>query len=121
MAWGMMLSAIFQTVVWVLAIGTSGPVHANATAAAAATILAVMLGVVVIDFEDHLRSRRADVVSDVALVAALLGGLAYLSMGGPAMHTTVGNSSALSALLAIAAVLVLSGWCVLVLWVSSPL
>jgi PAS domain S-box-containing protein len=121
MAWGMMLSAIFQTVVWVLGVGTGGPVHGNATAAAAATLLAVLLGVVVIDFEDHLRARRADVVSDVALVAALFGGLAYLTMGAPAVHTAVGNSSVLSALLAIAAVLVLSGWCVLVLWVSSPL
>jgi PAS domain S-box-containing protein len=121
MAWGMMLSAIFQTVVWVLAIGASGPVHANANAAAAATLLAVMLGVVVIDFEDHLRSRRADVISDVALVAALLGGIAYLALGAPSMHPTVGNSSALSAIVALAAVLVLSGWCVLVLWVASPL
>jgi two-component system sensor histidine kinase DegS len=121
MAWGMMLSAIFQTVVWVLAIGTGGPVHANATAAAAASLLAVMAGVVVIEFEDHLRSRRADVISDVALVAALLGGIAYLALGAPSMHPTVGNSSALSAIVALAAVLVLSGWCVLVLWVASPL
>src|SRR5437588_641523 len=67
------------------------------------------------------RSRRADVISDVALVAALLGGVAYLALGAPSMHPTVGNSSALSAIVALAAVLVLSGWCVLVLWVGSPL
>jgi PAS domain S-box-containing protein len=120
MAWGMMMSAVFQTVVWVLRVGTGGPVQSNATAAAVATLLAVMLGVVVIDFEDHLRTRRADVVSDVALVAALFGGLAYLALGEPPMHA-VADSSALSAVVALGAVLVLAGWCVLVLWVGSPL
>jgi PAS domain S-box-containing protein len=121
MAWGMTLSAVFQTVVWVLRVGTGGPAQSNATATAVASLLAVMIGVVVIDCEDHLRARRADVLSDVALVAALFGGLAYLALGEPPMHPTVADSSALSALVALAAVMVLAGWCVLVLWVGSPL
>ena len=119
MAWGMALSALFQTLVWALRVGTGGPVHGNAVAAAAATLLAVMLGAALIDFDDHLRLRRADVVSDVALVAALFGGLAYLAMGGPAVHTAVRERAGLSALLAVTAVLVLAAWCVLVLWVAS--
>src|SRR5207245_9051405 len=85
----------------------------------AATCLAGMVGASVIDCEDHLRLRRADVVSDVALVAALFGGLAYLAMGGPAVHTAVRERAGLSALLAVSAVLVLAAWCVLVLWVAS--
>jgi PAS domain S-box-containing protein len=119
MAWGMALSALFQTLVWALRVGTGGPVHGNAVLAAAATLLAVMLGAALIDFEDHLRLRRADVVSDVALVAALFGGLTYLAMGGPAVHTAVRDRAGLSALLAVTAVLVLAAWCVLVLWVAS--
>ena len=105
MAWGMMLSAIFQTVVWVLAVGTGGPVHGNATAAAAATLLAVMLGVVVIDFEDHLRSApgRRDLRRALWWPRCSAASRTWPWVRRR-MHPTVGNSSALSAIVALAAV-----------------
>lgn len=119
MAGGLVASGVFQLALWVGHLGSGGPLNSDVLAGTVGTLLAVSIGVVLVDFGDHLRGGRAEVASDVALVAALLGGVAYLVISGSAPRPTTHEQALLSAIIGFAAVLALSSWCVLALWVPS--
>jgi len=119
MAGALIASGCFQAVVWATRIGLGGAAHGDVLAGALGTMLAGALGVVVVDFGDHLRNGRIDIVSDVALVAALFGGAAYLAIGADTIVPSSSQQAALTAVLGFVSVLVLAGWCVLALWVPS--
>ena len=127
MAGALIASAVFQAILWVSGKGLGAPSHGDVLAGAIGTLLAGALGLVVVDFGDHLRNGRVDIVSDVALVAAMFGGVAYLAIGamgamGAGPGATISRQQAvLSAVIGFVAVLVLAGWSVLALWVPSRL
>jgi len=121
MAGALIASAAFQAIVWGTGVGLASTGHGDVLAGAIGTLLAGALGLVVVDFGDHLRNGRVDIVSDVALVAALFGGAAYLAIRGEMGSTISRQQAVLTAVIGFVAVLVLAGWSVLALWVPSRL
>ena len=121
MAGALVASAAFQAIVWAMGVGLGPFGRGDVLAGAIGTLLAGALGLVVVDFGDHLRNGRIDIVSDVALVAALFGGIAYLAIGREIGVAISRQQAVLSAVIGFVAVLVLAGWSVLALWVPSRL
>jgi len=118
MTGALIASAIFQGILWITKFGIGPAGRGDVLAGAIGTLLAGALGLVVVDFGDHLRNGRVDIVSDVALVAALFGGAAYLVIADSTVPISR-QQAVLSAVIGFVAVLVLAGWSVLALWVPS--
>jgi signal transduction histidine kinase len=82
---------------------------------AMAFILLLFLAALAVDFFEHVRRERAELLSDVALMSILTGSAVFLLLrSGSASRSS--TAFALTAGLAAGAILVGVGWSVLVLW-----
>jgi PAS domain S-box-containing protein len=119
-AGGLAAAAAFQAGGWLLRSLESRPPAGDVLAGTMTLLLVVFLAVLGLDFVEHVRGERAELLSDIALISILTGAAVFLLLrvGGGGGRGTGG--SALTAAIAAGAILVVVGWGVLLLWCPTP-
>jgi signal transduction histidine kinase len=116
MAGGLALSSALQIGGWLQRTLDGRPPTGEVFSWTMALLLMVFLVALGVDFFEHVRRERAELLSDVALMSILTGAAVYLLLnaGGTASRTV--PAFALTAALAGGAILVGVGWSALLLW-----
>jgi PAS domain S-box-containing protein len=115
------LAAVFQATGWFWNSAGPGPPSDLRTSGTVLVLLLAYLGTCSLDFFDHIKHERRQLLSDVGLLATLAGAGAFLLLhdgGGRALPIWPGT---LTAFTAAAAVLLAAGWGVLALWCPSKI
>jgi PAS domain S-box-containing protein len=117
---GLAGAVAFQLGGWLLRSLDERPPAGEVFAGTMTVLLIVFLVGLGLDFVDHVRRERAELLSDIALISILTGAAVFLLLriGGGGAPTLGG--SALTAVIATGAILVVVGWGVLVLWCPTP-
>jgi PAS domain S-box-containing protein len=118
---GMTVAAVYQAGGWLQRWLAHEPANGGLFGGSLILLLLCFLTVLGVDFFEHIKDERAELVSDILLVCTLAGAAEFLLQ-----HTgTVGSSSlwsfTLLAATAAAAILVVVGWGVLALWCTTPI
>ncbi|TMK85653.1 MAG: PAS domain S-box protein [Actinobacteria bacterium] len=118
---GLGLAAVFQAIGWVGRSLGMGPGHQQIFAGTMSLLLLTFLATLSIDFFEHIREGRAELLSDILLISTLCGVAVFLLLH----EGSVGNPHVwgftVTALIAAAAILMVSGWAVLALWCPTPI
>jgi PAS domain S-box-containing protein len=115
-AGGLASTVLFEGVVWVSRSLHHEPAAGELFAGATTLLLVVSLICLAVDFLEHIRRERAELISDIVLVSTLTGSAVFLILHeGSAGNTSVW-AFALTALIAAGAILLVVGYGVLALW-----
>ncbi len=117
---GLGVAAVSQAGGWLNRSFDRGPPNGDLFAATVGVLLLMFLATSAVDFFEHIREGRAELLSDVFLLSTLAGAAVFLVVHeGP-----VGASSAwtfmLTAFVAACAILLVAGYGVLTLWCPTP-
>jgi PAS domain S-box-containing protein len=117
---GMGVAALYQVGSWLVRYLEGGSMDRSLFAGTLLLLLLCFLAVLGVDFFEHIREGRAELVSDILLVCTLAGAAEFLLLH----QGTIGSSSlwsfTLIATTAACAILVVVGWGVLALWCTTP-
>jgi PAS domain S-box-containing protein len=120
-AGGMVVATIFQAVGWALRTAGQGPAYGHLFAGTMTLLLLASFAALGLDFFEHIRKGRAELISDVVLLSTVAGVAVFLllhqgSQGGASVWAFT-----LTAVITSLGILVLVGWSVLALWCPTPI
>jgi PAS domain S-box-containing protein len=118
---GMAVGAAFQLAGWAERYVDGKPAYGDLFVGSLAFLLLSFLAVLGVDFIEHIKEGRAELVSDILLVSTLTGAAEFLLLHEGSTGTSSLWSFTLIAAIAGLAILVVVGWGVLALWCSTPI
>src|SRR6266508_3473976 len=117
---GLGVAAVAQAGGWLNRSFGRGPPNGDLFAATVGVLLLMFLATSAVDFFEHIREGRAELLSDVFLLSTLAGAAVFL-----VVHEGPGGASSawaftLTAFVAACAILLVAGYGVLTLWCPTP-
>jgi len=116
LAVGIVAAALFQAAGWFFPSFKFQAPSEQFVAEGVGLLLFVYLGAFGLDFFEHIRHERAQLLSDVGLLAVLTGAGVYVMLQGSGGEAAPTWRTVITVLTATASVLVVAGWGVLSLW-----
>jgi PAS domain S-box-containing protein len=114
-----MAASMAQLAGWSLRAVADRPPQGELFALTAMFLLPAFAGILVVEFLDHVRRDRGELLSDVGLVAVLSGTIVYLLLHSSSIPPMWELRQVISGILAGGALLVVAGWLVLAIWCPS--
>jgi len=118
---GMGVAILFQGAGWISRYLGHGPPYGQLFAGTITLLLLTFLSALGVDFFDHIREERGELISDVLLVSTLAGAAVFVMMHEQSLTPPSVWAFTLTAMIAAAAILVVVGWSVLTLWCPSAI
>jgi PAS domain S-box-containing protein len=119
-AGGLGAAIMFQAGGWIARYLGHGPPYGQLFAGMMSLLLVTFLATLGVDFFEHIREGRAELLSDILLVSTLTGAAVFVLMHEEALGRPSVWGFTLTAMIAACAILVVVGWGVLALWCPSP-
>jgi PAS domain S-box-containing protein len=119
-AGGLGVAALFQVAMWADRSLGDGPSYGDMLAGTMSILLLTFLAIIGVDFFEHIREGRAELLSDILLVSTLAGVAVFLLLHADAPARSHVWGFTVTSLLAACAILVVVGWSVLTLWCPTP-
>ncbi|HEY3208249.1 MAG TPA: ATP-binding protein [Actinomycetota bacterium] len=117
---GLGVAGVSQAGGWVNRSFGRGPPNGELFAATVSVLLLMFLATSAVDFFEHIREGRAELLSDVFLLSTLGGAAVFLLVHESAAGTSSAWTFMLTAFVAACAILLVSGYGVLTLWCPTP-
>lgn len=119
-ALGMGVVVLYQAAGWLQRYLGGGSIDGGLFDVTLILLLLCFLSVLGIDFFEHIKEGRAELLSDILLVCTLTGAAEFLLLHQGNLGTPSAWSFMLLAATAASAILVVVGWGVLALWCTTP-
>jgi PAS domain S-box-containing protein len=115
-AFGLGVATVSQVGGWLNRYFDRGPVSGELFAGTVSVLLLVFLAAFAVDFFEHIRAERAELLSDVFLLSTLAGAAVFILTHESGKGASSPWTFALTAFIAACAILLVSGYGVLTLW-----
>lgn len=116
---GLAVAGVGQVGGWLNRSFGQGPASGELFAASVSVLLLMFLATFAVDFFEHIREERAELLSDVFLLSTLGGAAVFLLVSDTPTSTSSPWTFMFTAFVAASAILLVSGYGVLTLWCPS--